>query len=70
MTNHVEIAVTDRGETAVVEVIVNGDPLGAGVIGGEPEDNYYFRDYDWIDSLLGQLAKALGAEVIFSYKEE
>ena len=58
---------SDRMGDADLEVFVDGTSIGGGNIGGgEPEDNGYFRDYDWIPPLLEDLAKKLGATVTMS----
>lgn len=49
--------------TREVEVIVDGDVVGAGTFGGEPEDNYEFRDYRWVIPLLKKMAERMGATV-------
>jgi hypothetical protein len=45
------------------EVYVDGELIGRGSYGGEPEDNYRFRDYAWVEDLIVKLAKKLGADV-------
>ncbi|HZL96831.1 MAG TPA: hypothetical protein VFB99_24460 [Vicinamibacterales bacterium] len=63
---NVEVVTTtsgEYGERANVVVLVDGVPVVDGHIGGEPEDNCYFRDYAWVDRGFIELAKALGAEV-------
>lgn len=51
-----------------LEVRVNGDYVGGGVYGGEPEDNCRTRDYMWIEHLIADLAIKLGAEVTLTVK--
>ncbi len=50
----------DISEMTVVEV--DGKEIGRGRYAGEPEDNFRFRDYSWVESLLEKLSKELGAE--------
>ena len=45
------------------EVYVDGEKIGEGYYGGEPEDNSRQRDYSWVENLLLELSKSLGAEV-------
>lgn len=47
---------------ASTRVLVNGEPIGEGSYGGEPEDNMRGRDYSWVEPLLLKLAKTLGAD--------
>ncbi len=42
---------------------INGEKIGVGHYGGEPEDNSYNRDYSWVDSTIEAIAKKLGAEI-------
>jgi hypothetical protein len=51
-------------------VIIDGESIGTGNIGGEPEDNTYNRDYNWIDSMIRSVALALGADVHKTLKKE
>ena len=46
-----------------VYVMVDGENVGGGLIGGEPEDAMELRDYDWIRPMIEALAVKLGAEV-------
>lgn len=50
-----------RGQTGI-RVIVDGEVIGTGDYGGEPEDNCEYRDYKWVKELLVTLAGKLGAE--------
>lgn len=61
----VEIKITDDNDvrSSELELLVDGQTLGYGGYGGEPEDNTRHRDYAWVEELLYQLAKALGADV-------
>lgn len=52
----------DSGRSAIT-VKVDGETVGGGSFGGEPEDNMELRDYAWVRPLIESLAKALGAEV-------
>lgn len=45
-----------------IRVIVDGEVIGTGDYGGEPEDNCEYRDYKWVKELLVTLARRLGAE--------
>lgn len=49
-----------RGMTGI-RVIVDGEVIGTGEYGGEPEDNCEYRDYKWVKVLLVALANKLGA---------
>jgi len=71
MTQEVNIktAVRDDGYADVM-VSVDGELIIEGWIGGEPEDNSYQRDYNWIDSSFKRLAEALGANVDFVVTKE
>lgn len=51
----------DRG--IELAVWVDGERVGGGVVGGEPEDNNIYRDYKWIVPLLHELSLRLGAAV-------
>lgn len=46
-----------------LNVFVDGELIGGGGYGGEPEDNTHYRDYKWVQELVVELAKELGAEV-------
>lgn len=46
------------------EFFVNGSKVGFGYYGGEPEDNSYYRDYGWVDDVIINIARELGADVI------
>ena len=50
---------------ASVMVFVDGKLIIDGWIGGEPEDNSYQRDYNWIDASFKRLSEVLGADVDF-----
>ncbi|MBA7629317.1 hypothetical protein ES703_36815 [subsurface metagenome] len=57
-------SISDKcGEVEVTEVFVDGEKIGEGSYGGEPEDNHRYRDYNWVEPLLQKLAIKLGAEV-------
>lgn len=53
----------DRYGCGHIEACVNGELVADGYVGGEPEDNSYYRDYDWIDGMVKAVAQALGANV-------
>jgi hypothetical protein len=58
--------ITNRrdGETwHETELLVDGELIGSGAYGGEPEDNSYWRDYKWVEPMIESLAKKLGGEV-------
>jgi hypothetical protein len=62
--NKVEIRMTAQSfGHADLEVFLNGDRVAGGHIGGEPEDNSYYRDYGWIKRAIAAVARRLGAEV-------
>ena len=42
---------------------VDGEHIGSGSYGGEPEDNTRFRDYNWVEPLIAKIARRLGATV-------
>ena len=52
------------------EVWLDGKLIGNGGYGGEPEDNYRSRDYDWVEPLLKSLAEQLGADVEITIVDE
>ena len=63
MTKKVQINIElDEDGFAILELFVEGKLLGRESIGGEPEDNSYYRDYNWIGFMLKDLALKLGAE--------
>lgn len=49
-----------RGFTGL-RLIVDGEIIGTGEYGGEPEDNCEYRDYKWVKTMLVTLANKLGA---------
>jgi hypothetical protein len=51
------------------EVYVDGELIGDGNYGGEPEDNVRYRDYSWVEPLLEELAKRLGADVMIESED-
>lgn len=53
----------EYGQYASVDVLIDGQSVGHGSIGGEPEDNSIERDYKWIRPTIQSLAEKLGAEV-------
>lgn len=56
--------VTTKGENGVsgIRVEVDGENIGGGRIGGEPEDNCEYRDYSWIRPMVRALSLALGVK--------
>lgn len=52
-----------------VEVYVDGERIGFGSYGGEPEDNSRIRDYGWVEDVIVKLAEKLGAEVKYQIIE-
>lgn len=46
-----------------VHVYVDGELVGGGDFGGEPEDNCECRDYSWVRPLLRKLSERLGARL-------
>lgn len=51
----------DRAKYASIILYVGGKLVGEEYIGGEPEDNMWTRDYEWIAPMLQTLAEKLGA---------
>lgn len=51
-------------EYETIKVYVDDKLIGEGVYGGEPEDNSRSRDYGWVETIIENLAKELGATVI------
>ena len=66
--NHVTIKIIEafQGQD-ILEVRVNGEYIGGGQCGGEPEDNCRTRDWAWVELLLNALTQKLGGEL--SYEE-
>jgi hypothetical protein len=66
------IGSNDDNEGAIVEVRVHidGADIGTGRFGGEPEDNYEFRQYKWVMPLIQALAAKLGDVEIVEETEE
>lgn len=65
-----EVSERDGASMGDISVYVDGKIVAGGRAGGgEPEDNTYHRDYDWIDDALVKLAKACGAEVTHDVTE-
>jgi hypothetical protein len=68
--HRVEIRVrTDSELHSSIAVLVNGEQVGGGYVGGEPEDNSIHRDYAWIVPTMAALGKAIGADVSRDLKE-
>lgn len=53
----------DDRPLAEICIYINDKMINSAMIGGEPEDNSYTRDYAWIAPMLQNLAKQLGADV-------
>ena len=53
-------------EATIVEI--DGKRLVLGTYGGEPEDASRSRDYSWVELALERLARALGAEVEYTFE--
>jgi hypothetical protein len=51
-------------------VYVDDELVGGGSYGGEPEDNSIHRDYAWVEIVLADLAKKLGADVDLTLVEK
>ena len=56
-------SIDEYGETHSTAVTVDGNFVGGGFYGGEPEDNSMYRTYKWVEPLLVALSKALGAKI-------
>lgn len=52
------------GLTEETQVYVNGEHIGGGRYGGEPEDNMRSRKYAWVETVIERLAHKLGADVL------
>lgn len=67
MAVKIKIVTTSIGDPdeglALIEVFADEKRIAMGRVGGEPEDNRIYRDYDWIDGALEAVARACGAEV-------
>jgi hypothetical protein len=68
-THRVEIRVRTDAEHSSITVLVDGEQVGGGYVGGEPEDNLICRDYAWIVPMIAALGKAIGADVSQDLKE-
>lgn len=53
-----------------VEIWIDGKKVAGGRFGGEPEDNSYERDYEWVGQALEKLAKECGALVCTTVEKE
>ena len=66
MTQKVKVCIKpdedDDRPHAQISVFVDDELIGHEWIGGEPEDNSYYRDYAWIAPMLLKLAGKLGAD--------
>jgi len=45
------------------EFYLDGEKIGEGYYGGEPEDNSKGRDYRWVSEVIQKIAESLGAEL-------
>lgn len=65
MPTKVKITLTNSRDLdfSHIRVDVDEKELITGCVGGEPEDNSVYRDYDWIIPALEMLAMSLGATV-------
>ena len=64
-----QVTIRTTGDRLLV-VFVDGDQVGFGVFGGEPEDNSLARDYAWVPSVMRRLAESLGATVSVVKEDE
>lgn len=46
-----------------VEIYIDGVSIGRQSYGGEPEDNTRGRDYAWVEVVIEEIARELGATV-------
>lgn len=53
-----------------ISVLIDGEEIGSGWYGGEPEDNRKSRTYKWVEPLIQKLAEKLGAEVKVEHTEK
>lgn len=60
---HIEEVIGDWDSRDRIEIWVDGKSIGGGSYGGEPEDNTRSRDYSWVEDVIAELAKELGATV-------
>ena len=60
----------DGDDFAIFELFVDGKLLGSDSIGGEPDENSYYGDYNWIGFLMKKLAIELGADVKMNVSEK
>lgn len=67
---NVEIEENYDRPLTTLNLIVDGSAIGTEMIGGEPEDNSYQRDYNWIPALMVKLAKSLGADTEINITEK
>jgi hypothetical protein len=57
------------GEQVNQEFYVDGELVGTGWYGGEPEDNTWSRSYAWVDEVIAKIAVKLGADVVTEIHE-
>ena len=63
MKNKVRITLEYNEDRAFISIRLNNELIADGVIGGEPEDNNFYRTYSWIIPSIKLLAEKLYAEV-------
>jgi hypothetical protein len=61
---------TDFNRVIGCSVWLNGEFIGCGSFGGEPEDNLESRDYAWVLPLITDLVKELDCEVEETEEQE
>jgi len=62
----------DRGDRASMRITVDGETLeaaGGSLGGGEPEDNTFRRDWNWVPYAMKSLAERLGCVVSVTTRE-
>jgi len=52
-----------KDEVVSIDVFLDGERIGCGNFGGDPEDNSFYRDYSWVLPLIKKLGEELGAEI-------
>lgn len=75
--NKVEIIRTEGADrdsgmrlTKRISVRVDGAIVGGGHFGGEPEDNYEFRDYAWVIPLIRRLALLVDVDTTETIRDD
>ena len=59
----ITVATDDNSHYCTVDFKLDGESIGEGNYGGEPEDNCRGRDYRWVEKVIRKLAENLGVEV-------